>query len=488
MMSRPTGSTGSATNLAKAAKGSPSVRRVLASLALSVLLSSLGTSIANVGLPTLAQAFSAPFQQVQWVVLAYLLAITTLIVGVGRLGDLVGRRRLLLTGIFLFTIASVLCGGAPTLGLLVAARAAQGLGAAVMMALTMAFVADVVPAEKTGRAMGLLGTTSAIGTALGPSLGGILISTLGWRAIFFIMVPLGALALLLAHRDLPADARASRTGRAGFDGVGTLLLAVTLAAYALAMTVGRGNFAVLNLALLLAAAIGVGLVVFVESRVDSPLIRLELLCNPVLGSSLATSVLVSTVMMATLVVGPFYLSRSLGLDAAGVGLVMTVGPLAAALAGVTAGGFVDRLGSRRMTIAGLIGIAAGCCLLARMPVRLGVSGYIASMVVITASYALFQTANNTAVMTGIGRDLRGVISGMLNLSRNIGLLTGASVMGAVFAFASKSAVIAATRADAVAAGMRTTFAVAAVLIACALAIAAGASALPSARAFGKGAH
>ena len=139
-----------------------------------MLLSSLGTSIANVGLPTLAQAFTASLQQVQWIVLAYLLAITTLIVSVGRLGDLTGRRRLLLAGIFLFTVASILCGVAPTLWLLIAARAAQGVGAAIMMALSMAFVGETVPKERTGSAMGLMGTMSAIGTTLGPSLGGVL--------------------------------------------------------------------------------------------------------------------------------------------------------------------------------------------------------------------------------------------------------------------------------------------------------------------------
>jgi len=127
------------------AERTPSVRWVLASLSLSMLLSSLGTSIANVGLPTLAQVFNASFQQVQWIVLAYLLAITTLIVSAGRLGDLIGRRRLLLAGIALFTAASALCGAAPTLWLLIAARAVQGLGAAIMMALTMAFVGETVP-------------------------------------------------------------------------------------------------------------------------------------------------------------------------------------------------------------------------------------------------------------------------------------------------------------------------------------------------------
>ena len=438
-----------------------------------MLLSSLGTSSANVALPTLAQAFTASFQEVQWIVLAYLLAITTLIVSVGRLGDTTGRRRLLLAGIFLFTVASVLCGVAPMLWLLIAARAAQGLGAAIMMALTMAFVGETVPKAKTGSAMGLLGTMSAIGTALGPSLGGILIAGLSWRAIFLINVPLGMLTLLLAHRYLPVDLRGPKPDRAGFDNVGTLLLALTLAAYALAMTIGRGSFGSLNMALLFAAAFGVGLFVLAEARAASPLIRLAMFRDPALSASLAMSALVSTVMMATLVVGPFYLSRGLGLDAAHVGLVVSVGPLVVALTGVPAGRIADRFGAQRMTILGLIGIAAGSFLLSMMPATLGISGYIAPIVVITTGYALFQTANNTAVMTDIRPDLRGVISGMLNLSRNLGLITGASVMGAVFAAASATVNITTAEPEAVATGMRITFAVAGVLIVGALAIAAG---------------
>ena len=442
-----------------------------------MLLSSLGTSIANVGLPTLAQAFNASFQEVQWIVLAYLLAITTLIVSVGRLGDIIGRRRLLLAGIVLFTVASVLCGVAPTLWLLIAARAAQGLGAAIMMALTMAFVGETVPKDKTGSAMGLLGTMSAIGTALGPSLGGVLIAGLGWRAIFLVNVPLGILTLLLAYRYLPVDRRRPKADRAGFDTMGTLLLALTLAAYALAMTIGRGSFGPLNMALLLAAVVGVGLFVLAEARAASPLIRLAMFRDPVLSASLAMSALVSTVMMATLVVGPFYLSRALGLDAALVGLVMSVGPLVVALTGVPAGRIADRFGAQRMTIVGLIGMAAGSFVLSMMPATLGIPGYIAPLVVITAGYALFQTANNTAVMTDVPPDQRGVISGMLNLSRNLGLITGASVMGAVFALASATIDITTARPEAVATGMRITFAVAAALIVVALAIAIGSRAV-----------
>jgi MFS family permease len=177
--------------------------------------------------------------------------------------------------------------------------------------------------------------------------------------------------------------------------------------------------------------------------------------------------------MATLVVGPFYLSGALGLDPARVGLVLSVGPVVTALAGVPAGRIADRFGARRLTIVGLIGIAAGCVALSALPVTLGIPGYIAAIVVTTVGYALFQTANNTAVMTDIRPDQRGVTSGILNLSRNLGLVTGASVMGAVFAFASATSDITTARPGAVATGMRVTFAVAGMLIVGAIVIALG---------------
>ena len=449
----------------------PSARWILACLSSSMLLSSIGTSIANVSLPTLAQAFDASFQQVQWVVIGYLVAITTVIVSVGRLGDMTGRRRLLLIGIALFTLASVLCGVSSTLEFLIVARAAQGLGAAMMMTLIMAFVGETVSKATIGKAMGLLGTMSAIGTALGPSLGGILIAEFGWRAIFLINLPLGLMIYLLAHRYLPADSQRETTDRAGFDLIGSLVFAVTLAAYTLGMTIRRGSFGPLNTALLAAALMGAGLFIVAEGRAVSPLVSLGMFRNALLSASLAMSTLVSTVMMATLVVGPFYLSRALGLHAGLIGLVLSVGPFCAALASVPAGRLADRHGAQRMTLVGLTGIAAGAVLLSVIPVTLGIFGYVLPLIVLTAGYALFQTANNTAVMAAIASDQRGIVSGLLNLSRNLGLITGASAMGAVFAAASAAADITTAPADAIAHGMRVTFAVAATLIAVAIAIA-----------------
>lgn len=446
------------------------VRPALAALSLSVLLPSLGTSIAGAGLPALARAFGASFPEVQWIVLAYLLAVTTLIVGAGRLGDLLGRRRLLLSGILLFTAASALCALAPTLWLLVAARAAQGAGAAVMTALTLAFVGETVPRAKTGRAMGLLGTMSAAGTALGPSLGGVLVAGPGWPAIFLVNVPLGLLTLSLVHRHLPADRPPRAAGRAPFDHLGTTLLALTLAAYALAVTSGRGGSAVPVAVLLAAAVCGAVLFVRVEARVAAPLIRLRTLRDPRLRGSLATSALVSTVMMTTLVVGPFHLAHGLGLGEALVGLALSAGPLAAALTGVPAGRLTDRFGAPRTTAAGLLAMAAGAAAPVILPARCGLAGYLAPMVVLTAGYAVFQTANNTGVMADVPADRRGVVSALLNLSRNLGLVTGASVMGAVFALASASGDVTTAPPAAVVTGMRITFAVAGVLVLLALAV------------------
>ena len=439
-------------------------KEVLASLALAMLLPSLGTSIANVALPTFAEAFSASFQQVQWVVLAYLLATTTLIVGVGRMGDLLGRRRLLMAGITTFIVASILASLAPRLELLVAARALQGVGAAIMMALTMAMVSAVVPKARTGSAMGLLGTMSAIGTALGPPLGGVLIAQFGWQSIFLVNFPLGILALVLVRRSLPEDVKAPSAAKSGFDTLGMVLLALTLAAYALAVTIGRGHFGQLNALLMLAALVGLGMFLRTESRAASPLIRLAMLRDPVLGASLAMSALVSTVMMATLVVGPFYLGLTLGLNTAAIGAVMSAGPIAAAFTGVPAGRIVDRVGAHRATTMGLVGMWVGCSGLAMLPESLGIAGYVVPIVVITSSYALFQAANNTAAMAEVSTETRGLVSGMLNLSRNLGLITGASVMGAVFAMASGTVAFASADPAVIAAGMRTTFTVAVVVV------------------------
>lgn len=441
----------------------------LAALSLAMLLPSLGTSIANVALPTLASSFHTPIQDVQWVVIAYLLAVTTLIVGAGRLGDMMGRRRVLLFGIGIFAAASA-CGViAPNLWWLVAIRGVQGLGAAIMMALTVASVSDLVPKDRTGSAMGLLGTVSAVGTALGPSLGGLLINAFGWPAVFAFMAMAGLAAFVFGAQVFPADT-AKEPKRFAFDFAGMMLLALSLGAYALSTTLGGAAPSMTNAGLAILALIGLAAFVAIESRSTVPLVQLELLRDRALAAGLVSLGLVSTIMMATLVVGPFYLSGVLGLSPVQTGLAMSVGPGVSALTGVPAGRLVDRFGEATVTYTGLLGVVVGSALMTLLPGAFGMSGYIGGLAIITAGYALFQAANNTAVMNGATSERRGVTSALLGLSRNLGLITGASAMGAVFAFGSRSESLSwlGTGGEA---GLRWTFAVAFMLASSALCVA-----------------
>lgn len=450
------------------ARTSPETRWRLASLALAMLLSSLGTSIANVALPTFAHEFAASFQAVQWVVLAYLLAVTTALVVVGRLGDQFGRRRMMLAGIGVFVLGSALAAASGSLAWLVAARVVQGLGAAVMMALSMALVGDAVPKVQSGRAMGLLGTMSAVGTALGPSLGGGLVAAFGWPAIFLATAALGLVAFAVAARHLRADAATAAPG--GFDLPGALLLASALAAYALAMTLPHGTPGTLRVALVLLSLVLAGAFFAVEVRAPAPLLRFALFREPGIGAGFAMGALVNVVAMTTLVVGPFHLARALGLAPAAVGLVMTAGPAVAALVGVPAGRAVDRFGSRRVLRLGLASMAAGCIGFATLPLSLGVPAYVLPLVLTTAGFAIFQAANNTAVVTAVAPDRRGLVSALLTLARNLGLVTGASAMGAVFLAATGADSLAAAHAAAIATGTHVAFAVGALLVALAFAL------------------
>ncbi|KHS86428.1 MFS transporter [Pectobacterium carotovorum] len=344
-------------------------------LALAILSASLGTSIANIALPTLTAVFSAPFAQVQAVVIAYLAAMALSVVIAGHLGDRYGLKPVFITGLGLFAIASLLCAIAPQLWQLIAARALQGIGAAFLMTLGMALLRQTAGEKHVGRAMGIVGTVSALGTALGPSVGGFLLAIAGWRSLFWIQIPLATIVLFMAFTLLPATSVKEKASLSG------------------------------------------GLSLW----------------NTTLLPNLTINAAVTAVIMTTLIVGPYYLGLGLGLKETLVGLVMAIGPAVATFSGIPSGRLVDTWGFRRALTAGLSLVVTGTFMLAILPNLLGVTGYILAIIVLTPGYQLFQAANNTATLAEVPGNQRGTVSGLLNLSRNIGLIAGASIMGQVFA-------------------------------------------------------
>lgn len=432
----------------------------LIALAGAILLASLGISITSVALPTLSTVFSAPVAAIQWVVLIYLISVTVTIVLAGRCGDLFGHRFMLITGLIIFAMASMLCAIAPTLGTLIAARAVQGIGGAILMALPMSIIRSIVAKERTGAAMGLLGTVGACGTALGPSLGGVMIAHFGWRSTFILLAVTSVLVIGFTLRGIPAVQQNS-SKKGALDLPGAALLAVALIFYALATTGSKGGVS-LSLAIILPVAlIALTLFIIVETRSKSPLVPVAVLRNPLIGTSLITNMLVTTVMMATLIVGPFFLTFGLHLNATATGLTMAVGPVAAALSGIPAGRMTDRFGALHIMQGSLISITVALICLAYLPVTFGVAGYIFALILLTPGFQLFLTANNTTIMLSASEDQRGMLSGLLGLSRNLGFMTGASVMATIFATAIGAQEISQTSVLDIGKAFTTTFLVAA---------------------------
>lgn len=450
---------------------------VLLSVAMGIFLSTIDGSIVNVSLPTLEEAFDTSFATVQWVVVSYLLVVTSLMLGVARLADMIGKRRIYLGGMVVFTAGSLLCGLAPTIGFLIGFRALQGMGAVMMQALGMAIVTEAFPASERGRALGITGTIVSLGISIGPTLGGLLISSVGWRWIFLVNLPVGIAGLLLGRRFIP-DWRPA--GGQRFDGAGAILLFATLVCLSLGLTFGpsRGWGSPAIVALLGGAAAGLAIFLLVEARLRQPMVDLRLFRDALFSISLLTGLLVFMVI-GGLFVMPFYLERVQGYNPQQVGLFLLVVPVALGITAPVAGSLSDRYGSRGISLIGLVIVAGACLSIASLKTDTSTLGYIVRMLPLGLGAGLFQSPNNSAVMGSAPRERLAVASGLLSLSRTMGQVIGISLTGALFASGVLAVADLPAGADAseappwaIVAGLQHAFGVAALVIALAVVLAA----------------
>ncbi|MDQ7831482.1 MAG: DHA2 family efflux MFS transporter permease subunit [Desulfovibrionaceae bacterium] len=396
-----------------------------------VLMATLDMSIVNVSLPTLAASLGVDFATIQWVILSYVVAIACLLLLISRLGDMMGKKRIFASGLVIFTIASLLCGLAPSAHWLIAFRAVQGVGAAMSQALGIAIVTEIAPPGTRGRAIGFVGATVSMGLALGPSVGGILIDLAGWRWIFLVNVPIGLLAMRIVAKYMPALPPSQARQR--FDVPGAVIAAVTLGCYCLGMTMGQktgfdqtGALALLGLSL-----VGFAGFLAVERRTAQPMIDLSLFRNLRFSLNLLMSVLVFISLSGGFIV-PFFLQMAQGRATWEVGLIMMVLPVCMGVFAMLSGSLSDRFGSRGLSILGLATVCVGYLAMTGLTQDAPWWEFVLRNCPVGIGIGLFQVPNNSAIMGAVPRERLGVASGLLNYTRVFGQSTGMPLVGAIF--------------------------------------------------------
>ncbi|SPF48493.1 Drug resistance transporter, EmrB/QacA subfamily (fragment) [Syntrophobacter sp. SbD1] len=407
---------------------------VLAIVAIGVFMATLDASIVNISLPKISLYFRVPLGgMVEWVIIAYLIVISSILLTLGRLSDMIGRKVIWVFGLAVFTASSVLCGVAPSLLFLVVSRAIQGIGGAMIMSVGPAMITHAFRAGERGRALGFLGTVVAVGTSAGPTLGGIITQAFSWRWIFYINAPIGIIGIITTIRFLSEPMRPSGAAKK-FDPVGAALLSLSLVLLMLAMTFGQeiGWVSPWIMGLFAASAVLLGAFVLFERRTAYPIVDLSIFNNRLFSASLVSSFLSFLSLFAVMFLMPFYLEELLSLQPDHAGLLLTAVPLTISLVAPVSGWLSDRYGSRVLSSLGLTVASAGLFFLSRLTQSTSLSGILWPLIVAGFGQALFQSPNNNAIMSSVPENRIGTASGFLATVRVLGQGFSVAMAGAIF--------------------------------------------------------
>ncbi|WP_437785576.1 MFS transporter [Sorangium sp. So ce1097] len=443
---------------------------MLGVVAVGTLMSALGGSLIHVAVPLVRRDLGVDIGAASWVLAAYSLSVSALLLPFGRLGDRHGKGRVYTAGFGVFGVGSALAALAPTLASLIAARALQGAGAAMLMANGPALTTAAFPPTQRGRALGLQATATYLGLSLGPSIGGWLAQGAGWHAAFWINVPIALAGALLARSIVwrgaaggagagapsgvgggegsrapaqvpaagssPAAARPAQDPRARpFPWASALLFGAALSALLVALTRGQawGYLSPWGAGLLAVGAVLAAAFVRAERRSPAPLLSAALLAQPALVTGLAAAFLQYGAAYMMLFLLPFYLQGPLAMTTADAGLVMTVQPAVMAATTAASGWLSDRVGARGPALAGMTALAVGLARLATLGPAPERASLLAALALVGLGSGLFTAPNNSRIMGAAPRDQQGTAAGLLAEARNVGMLCGVAAAGAIFA-------------------------------------------------------
>ena len=399
----------------------------------ATLVATVTISIVNISLPSIAQGFGASIATVQWVLVIYPLITVSMMLAVGYLGDVWGRKRIFTAGSVIFAVGSFLCGVAQDPWQLIAFRVVQAAGGAMVVANSAAIVTAAVPAAERGKSLGIVSTVAGIGLSVGPALGGILVDTAGWRWVFFVAVPLSVLTAALAAlylRDRPRSISQAQP----FDVAGAVLLFISLTSFLMALGEAQENgWSSARLAGL-AAVFLISAVAFVliEQRAALPTVDLALLGDRFFAATATTGLLAYMAMFTAMFLMPFYLTGTAGYSSAQAGTLLTAIPLAMALTATISGWLSDRFGPRWLCAAGMGLCTTSFLLLAQLGHTAAYGDIAVRLLVLGLGVGIFMSPNNSAMMGCVPAARLGMASALVATVRHLGVALGVAVGGGVF--------------------------------------------------------
>lgn len=398
---------------------------------IGIFMATLDGSIVNVALPTLTEYFKSDITTIEWVIMAYLLTITSLLLSLGRLSDMFGRKPIFAGGLALFTVGSGLCAISATEGQLIFYRIIQGIGAAMLMATGIAIITHAFPPRERGKAMGLIGTVVSIGSMAGPITGGFLIENVGWQSIFYVNIPIGIFGTLIAMRVLHKDE--TNPGQT-FDIPGALTLFMSLILLLLALSQGQdsGWESGYIISLFILSAVLFIVFIYVETKARHPMMELRHFKNRPFATANISSMISFLAMFSVILMMPFFLEYELGYSPGQVGIVFLAVPLVMSVISPVSGWLSDRANSYILSSTG-VGIASISILalsfLSKSSDFIDVTSRLA---LLGLGLGLFQAPNNSIIMGSLPKEQLGIAAGTLGTMRNMGMVIGIAVSGAVF--------------------------------------------------------
>jgi EmrB/QacA subfamily drug resistance transporter len=402
---------------------------IMLAVGVGIFLATIDSSIVNIALPTLVESFQTKFSVVQWVVLSYLLTLATLLLSIGRLADIIGKKPIYQAGMITFIVGSLFCGLSPTIYSLIIFRVLQATGAAMMISLGAGIITESFPGKERGKAMGVVGSIVSIGIITGPTLGGLIIEYISWHWIFFVNLPIGIIGSMLVYRFLP-NLKTNRNQR--FDYAGAITLFISLLAFLLALTLGQnlGFRKPIIIILYIIWLIFFMLFLSIEFRIDQPMVDMKLFRNRLFSLNLFTGFNMFVSLGGIIILMPFYLQYVLKYNPKEIGLLLATVPISAGIISPLSGSLSDRFGTRRISTLGLLVTLGGFISLLSLDTAASALTYILCFLPVGIGIGIFQSPNNSAIMSASPPEKLGVTSGLLSLTRTLGQTAGIAAIGA----------------------------------------------------------